>query len=71
MGSFIYERSRVITMSSEYKKLVPCIYLYKGNAVKDLSDITIIDTNPVKLAKFYGDNNADGLIRSMRRLWIS
>lgn len=49
-------------MSSEYKKLVPCIYLYKGNAVKDLSDITIIDTNPVKLAKFYGDNNADGLM---------
>ena len=24
-------------MGSQYKKLVPCIYLYKGNAVKDLS----------------------------------
>lgn len=49
-------------MSSEYKKLVPCIYLYKGNAVKSLSDITIVDTNPVKLARFYNDNNADGLL---------
>lgn len=49
-------------MSSQYKKLIPCIYLYKGNAVKDLDDITIIDTNPVNLAKFYGDNSADELI---------
>lgn len=45
-----------------YKKFIPCIYLYKGNAVKDFSDSTIIDTNPVALAKFYSDNNADELI---------
>lgn len=45
-----------------YKKLIPCIYLYKGNAVKDFSDRTIIDTNPVALGKFYSDNNADELI---------
>ena len=49
-------------MSSEYKMLVPCIYLYKGNAVKNLDDITIVDTNPVSLAKFYSDNNADELL---------
>lgn len=49
-------------MGSGYKKFVPCIYLYKGNAVKDLTDITILDTNPVKLAKFYSDNNADELL---------
>ncbi|NLL77602.1 MAG: bifunctional phosphoribosyl-AMP cyclohydrolase/phosphoribosyl-ATP diphosphatase HisIE [Clostridiales bacterium] len=49
-------------MSDNYKKLVPCIYLYKGNAVKNLSDITILDTNPVKLAGFYGNNNADELL---------
>lgn len=49
-------------MSSQYKKLIPCIYLYKGNAVKNFNDITIIDTNPVKLARFYSDNNADELI---------
>lgn len=45
-----------------YKKFIPCIYLYKGNAVKGFTDGTIIDTNPAALAKFYGDNNADELI---------
>ncbi len=45
-----------------YKKFIPCIYLYKGNAIKGFSDSTIIDTNPVALAKFYSDNNADELI---------
>ncbi len=45
-----------------YKKFIPCIYLYKGNAVKGFDDNTIIDTNPTALAKFYGDNNADELI---------
>lgn len=49
-------------MNADYKKLIPCIYLYKGNAVKGFSDITIVDTNPVKLAKFYSDNNADELL---------
>lgn len=45
-----------------YKKFIPCIYLYKGNAVKSFADNTIIDTNPVSLSKFYSDNNADELI---------
>ena len=45
-----------------YKKFIPCIYLYKGNAVKGFDDNTIIDTNPAALAKFYSDNNADELI---------
>ena len=45
-----------------YKKFIPCIYLYKGNAVKGFSDRTIIDTNPSALGKFYSDNNADELI---------
>lgn len=45
-----------------YKKFIPCIYLYKGNAVRDFSDNTILNTNPVELAKFYSDNNADELI---------
>ena len=49
-------------MDNQYKKLVPCIYLYKGNAVKSLSDITIIDTNPVMLAKYYSDNHGDALL---------
>ncbi len=45
-----------------YKKFIPCIYLYKGGAGKGFSDSTIIDTNPVALAKFYSGNNADELI---------
>ena len=45
-----------------YKKLIPCIYLYKGNAVKGFSDSTILNTNPAALGKFYGDNSADELI---------
>lgn len=45
-----------------YKKFIPCIYLYKGNAVKSFKDSTILDTNPAALAKYYSDNNADELI---------
>ena len=49
-------------MDSQYKKLVPCIYLYRGNAVKDFRDTTVVDTDPVQLAKFYSDNSADELL---------
>ena len=45
-----------------YKKFIPCIYLYKGNAVKGFTDSTIVDTNPAALGKYYSDNNADELI---------
>lgn len=45
-----------------YKKFIPCIYLYKGNAVKNFMDRTILQTNPAALAKYYSDNNADELI---------
>lgn len=45
-----------------YKKFIPCIYLYKGNAVKGFYDRTVINMNPGELAKFYSDNNADEII---------
>ncbi len=48
--------------SMSYKKFIPCIYLYKGNAVKGFDDRTILETNPAALGRFYGDNNADELI---------
>lgn len=51
-----------MTGTMSYKKFMPCIYLYKGNAVKGFSDKTIVDTNPAALGKFYSDNNADELI---------
>lgn len=45
-----------------YKKLIPCIYLYKGNAITSLNDGTVVDSDPVRLAKYYSDNGADELI---------
>lgn len=44
------------------KKFVPCIYLYHEHAVKSLTDTSVVDTDPVRLAKFYCENNADELI---------
>lgn len=44
------------------KKFVPCIYLYRGNCVKSLLDVSVVDTDPVRLAKYYSENNADELI---------
>ncbi len=44
------------------KKFVPCIYLYRGHAVRNLNDTTIVDTDPLRLVKQYNENNADELI---------
>ncbi len=44
------------------KKFTACIYLYHGHAVTNLTDMTIVDTDPVRLAKYYSDNNIDELI---------
>ena len=44
------------------KKFVPCIYLYNGHAVRRLNDISIAETDPLRLVSLYNENNADGLI---------
>ena len=44
------------------KKFIPSIYLYHTHAVTSLDDMTIIDTDPVRLAVYYSENNADALI---------
>ena len=44
------------------RKFVPCIYLYRGLAVRSLTDHTIVDTDPVRLARYYSENNADEII---------
>ena len=44
------------------KKFVPCIYLYQEHAVKSLTDLTVVETDPVLLAQHYCENNADELI---------
>ena len=45
-----------------YKKFVPCIYLYKENAITSLSDGTIADSDPVNLAVYYSNCGADEII---------
>lgn len=45
-----------------YKKFIPCIYLYKEKAVKGFSDPTVISDKPVELAQYYSNNHADELI---------
>lgn len=44
------------------KKFTACIYLYHGHAVTNLKDMTIVDTDPVRLAAHYSEHNVDGLI---------
>lgn len=44
------------------KKFIPCIYLYHTHAITSLQDTTILDTDPVRLARYYSENNADELI---------
>ena len=44
------------------KKFIPCIYLYHEHAVRNLTDTTIVDTDPVRLADYYCEHNADELI---------
>lgn len=45
------------------KKFIPCIYLYKKNAVAGFHDKkTVLSMNPVELSRFYSDNGADELI---------
>ena len=45
-----------------YKRLIPCIFIDKGNAVKWFRDTEIIAEDPVGLAKYYNDRGADELI---------
>lgn len=47
---------------STYKKFIPCIYLLDKKAVAGFHDSTVISENPARLARFYGENNADELI---------
>ncbi|MBQ2803368.1 MAG: bifunctional phosphoribosyl-AMP cyclohydrolase/phosphoribosyl-ATP diphosphatase HisIE [Lachnospiraceae bacterium] len=44
------------------KKFVPCIYLYQKQAVRSLTDTTVVAADPIQLAKQYCENNADELI---------
>ena len=45
-----------------YKKLIPCIFIAYGKAVKWFSDRGILSEDVVGLAKYYSDHGADELI---------
>lgn len=45
-----------------YKRLTPCIFIEKGNAVAWFHDHTVISEDVVELAKHYNDKGADELI---------
>lgn len=46
----------------EYKKFIPCVYLYQGKAVNSFDDRTPVSLNPVELAAYYSENQADELL---------
>ena len=49
-------------MSSEYRKFVPAIYLWQGQAVKSLRDHSLVSADPVRLALDYNNGNIDELL---------
>ena len=45
-----------------YKRLIPCIFIYKGKAVRWFDEQEVIAEDVVELAKTYCDKGADELI---------
>lgn len=45
-----------------YKRLIPCIFIYKGKAVKWFDDMEIVSEDVIRLAKEYNDHGADELL---------
>lgn len=46
----------------QYKKVVPCIYICQGRAVKSMKDMSVISKNPIELAKEYSNYGADEIL---------
>ena len=62
----VYERQLIKenkTMS--YKRLIPCIFIYKGKAIKWFDDKEVVSDDVIGLAKQYCDKGADR-IRSVQ-----
>ena len=45
-----------------YKRLIPCIFINKGKAVKWFDNMEIVSDDVVALAKEYNDHGADELL---------
>ncbi len=54
------KRKRGSRMS--YKRLIPCIFIRGGKAVKWFDDPTVVSEDVIALAKEYSDNGADELL---------
>lgn len=56
----VYERKFVKV--NDYKRLIPCIFIYQGKAVKWFDNYEVLAENVVDLAKKYSDSGADELL---------
>ena len=45
-----------------YKRLIPCIFIKDGKAVRWINDPTVVSKDVIELAKYYSDHGADELI---------
>ena len=45
-----------------YKRLIPCIFIKDGKAVRWIDDDTVVSKDVIELAKYYSDHGADELI---------
>ncbi len=45
-----------------YKRVIPCIFIDSGNAVKWFDDKTVLTNDVIKLAKYYSEHGADELL---------
>ena len=45
-----------------YKRLIPCIFIKDGKAVRWIDDSTVVSKDVIELAKYYSDHGADELI---------
>ena len=45
-----------------YKRIVPCLFLWQGKAVRWFDDMDVLSEDAVALAKHYSDKGADELL---------
>lgn len=58
----VYKNNETGVIYMSYKKLIPCIFIMNGKAVKWFQDEEVISDDVVKLANDYGTSGADELI---------
>ena len=46
-----------------YKRLIPCIFIKDGKAVRWIDDPTVVSKDVIELAKYYSDHVHQSFIR--------